>query len=110
MKTDLAIPLAALALLAAATATASRISFPADGHTIDLPSVTAHASPQDVAYFRAHRIVDLPPVAVRPEPADLAWFLADHNARVVHLPVSLPQASALQRQMTVISSDALAER
>jgi hypothetical protein len=110
MNTNLVFPLAVLASLA--TAAASLISFPADapvdGRIVDLPAVTVRASPQDAAYFRAHRIVDLPRITVRPESADLALFLADNTVRIVHSPVLSPQASALDRQLAV--SNALATR
>ena len=114
MNTNFVIPLAALTVLAAATAAASRISFPAqapvDGRIVDLPAVTVHASPQDVAYFRAHRIVDLPRITVYPESTDLALFLASNTVRIVHSPVSPPQTSALDRQLAAASFDALAAR
>lgn len=112
MNTNLVFPLAVLAFLATATAAASLISFPADppvdSRIVDLPAVTVRASPQDAAYFRAHRIVDLPRITVRPESADLALFLADNTARIVRSPVLSPQTSALDRQLAV--SNALATR
>jgi len=115
MNTNFVIPLTALTVLAAATAAASRISFPAevpiDGRIVDLPTVTVHASPQDVAYFRAHRIVDLPRITVYPESADLAVFLASNTVRIVHSPVSPPQTPMLDRQEVAAASfDALAAR
>lgn len=114
MNTNLVIPLAALTVLAAATAAASRISFPADvpidGRIVDLPAVSVRASPQDVAYFRAHRIVDLPPITVYPESTDLALFLAADAVRAVHLPVSLSQAPVPEKQIAPASFDALAAR
>jgi hypothetical protein len=113
MNTNLIIPLAALAALATATAAASRISFPADvpvdGRIVDLPAVTVRASPQDVAYFRAHRIVDLPRITVYPQSTDLALLLATDSARIVHVPV--PPPAPLDRRVAVaISSDTLAVR
>jgi len=105
-------PLAALGLLTIAMAAASRADLPADtlvGTRIaDFPVVTVRPTSQDAAYFRAHRIVDLPRITVHPESADLALFLADNTARAVHLPVLLPQASVLDRQMA--ASNALAVR
>lgn len=114
MNTNFVIPLAALAVLTTATAAASLISFPADapvdGRIVDLPVVTVRASPQDVAYFRAHRIVDLPPITVYPESTDLALFLATDTVRAVHLPVSLSQAPVPDKQIAPASFDALAAR
>ena len=114
MNTNLVIPLAALAVLAAATAAASRISFPAkvpvDGRIVDLPAVTVRASPQDAAYFRAHRIVDLPRITVYPQSTDLASFLATDSVRIVHVPVS-PSPALLDRRVAVATSfDTLAVR
>lgn len=113
MNTNFVIPLAALAVLAAATAAASRTSFPADaradGRIVDLPAITVHASPQDLAYFRTHRIVDLPRITVYPESADLALFLATNTVRITHSPVSLPQTTpTLDSQLA--AADALAAR
>lgn len=114
MNTNFVIPLAALTVLAAATATASRISFPVEapvaGHIVDLPAVVVRASPQDAAYFRAHRIVDLPRITVYPESTDLALFLATDTVRTVHMPVSMPKTPMLDRQLAVDSFDALAAR
>ena len=114
MNTNLVYPLAALAVLATATATASLISFPTDasvdGRIVDLPAVTVRASAQDVAYFRAHRIVDLPQVTVYPESTDLALFLATDAVRAVHLPVSLSQTPVSDRQVAAVAFDALAAR
>lgn len=111
MNTNFVIPLAALTVLAAATAAASRISFPADipidSRIVDLPAVSVHASPQDVAYFRAHRIVDLPRITVYPESIDRAVFLASNAVHIVHSPASPP----LDRQEVAAASfDALAAR
>lgn len=104
--------LAAVGLLATAMAADSAADLSTDARSntriTDFPIVTVRPAPQDAAYFRAHRIVDLPRITVRPEAGDLALFLADNAARVVHLPVLLPQASVLDRQMT--ASDALASR
>ena len=114
MKTNFVIPLAALTVLAAATAAASRISFPADvpvdGRIVDLPAVTVRASPQDAAYFRANRIVDLPRITVYPESTDLALFLATDSVRIVHGPVSPPPALMDRRVAVATSFDALAVR
>lgn len=114
MNTNFVIPLVALTVLAAATAAASRISFPAEepaaGRIVDLPTVTVRASPQDAAYFRAHRIVDLPRITVYPESTDLALFLASNTVSIVHSPVSLPQNPMLDGQAAVASFDALASR
>ena len=114
MNTHFVIPLAALAALAALTAAASCISFPAEapaeGRIVDLPAVTVRASPQDVAYFRAHRIVDLPRITVYPESADLALLLATNTMRIAQSPVSLPQTPILDRQLAAASFDTLAAR
>ena len=114
MNTNLVYPLAALAVLATATATASLISFPTDasvdGRIVDLPTVTVRASPQDVAYFRAHRIVDLPRITVRPESADLTLFLATDSVRIVHVPISPPPVLLDRRVAVATSFDALAVR
>lgn len=114
MNTNFVIPLATLAVLAAATAAASRISFPpdapVDGRIVDLPTVTVRASSQDVAYFRANRIVDLPRITVYPESTDLALLLATNPVRIAHSPVSLPQTPTLDRQLAAVSSDTLAAR
>ena len=114
MNTNFIAPLAALAVLAAATSAASRTSFPADvpvdGRIVDLPTVTVRASPQDVAYFRAHHIVDLPRITVYPESADLALLLATNTVRIAHSPVSLPQTPILDRQVATASFDAQAAR
>lgn len=74
----------------------------------EVPTITVRSASQDAAYFRTHRIVDLPRITVRPEPKDPALFLADNTARVAHLPVPLPRASVLDRQMA--ASNALAAR
>lgn len=114
MNTNFVIPLAALTVLAAATAAASRISFPADvpidGRIVDLPAITVRASPQDAAYFRANRIVDLPRITVYPESADLASLLATDSVRVVHAPVSPPSALLDRRVAVATSFDTLAVR
>ncbi len=114
MNTNFVIPLTALAVLATATAAASRISFPAnvavDGRIVDLPVVSVRASPQDVAYFRAHRIVDLPRITVYPESTDLALFLATDSVRIVHVSVSPPSALLDRRVAVATSFDALAVR
>ena len=114
MKTNFVIPLVALTVLAAATAAASRISFPADvpvdGRIVDLPAVTVRASPQDAAYFRANRIVDLPRITVYPESTDLALFLATDSERIVHVPVSPPPVLLDRRLAVATSFDALAVR
>ena len=114
MKTNFVIPLVALTVLAAATAAASRISFPADvpvdGRIVDLPAVTVRASPQDAAYFRANRIVDLPRITVYPESTDLALFLATDSVRIVHVPASPPPALLDRRVAVATSFDALAVR
>jgi len=114
MNSSFVIPLAALTVLAAATAAASRISFPVeapiDGRIVDLPAVTVHASPQDAAYFRANRIVDLPRITVYPEPTDVALLLATDALRIAHVPVS-PSPVLLDRRVAVATSfDALAVR
>src|SRR5687768_1651769 len=107
MKTNFVIPLAALTVLAVATAAASRISFPVeapiDGRVVDLPAITVHASPQDAAYFRANRIVDLPRITVYPESTDLALFLATDSVRIAHAPVSPPSA-LMDRRVAVPTS------
>lgn len=107
-----AVPLIALGLLTTTLVVANLAGSPTDApvsaRITDFPIVTVRPAPQDLAYFRAHRIVDLSRITVRPEPDDLALFLADNTARVVHLPVLLPQASVLDRQMT--ASHALAAR
>lgn len=94
MNTNLVIPFAALAVLAAATAAASRISFPANApvgsRIVDLPAVTVRASPQDVAYFRAHRIVDLPALTVYPQSTDLALLPEANRVRIARSSVSQP--------------------
>ena len=114
MNTNFVIPLADLAVLAAVTAAASRISFPADapvdGRIVDLPAITVRASPQDLAYFRAHRIVDLPRITVYPESTDLALLLAANTVRIAHSPVSQPHTPIPDRQLAAASSDALAAR
>ena len=114
MNTNFVIPLAALTVLAAATATASRISFPVeapiDGRIVDLPAITVRASPQDAAYFRANRVVDLPRITVHPESTDLALFLATDSVPIVHVPVSPPPALLYRRVAVATSFDALAVR
>jgi hypothetical protein len=114
MKTNFVIPLVALTVLAAATAAASRISFPAeapiDGRIVDLPAITVRAAPQDAAYFRANRIVDLPRITVYPESTDLALFLATDSVRIVHVPASPPPALLDRRVAVATSFDALAVR
>ncbi|MGH8027111.1 MAG: hypothetical protein ACREO0_10335 [Pseudoxanthomonas sp.] len=109
-----ALPLIAVGLLATAMAAASLADpptdAPADARITDFPIVTVHPTPQDAAYFRKHRIVDLPRITVRPESGDLALFLADSTARIVHLPVSLPQASVLDRQRAAVPPNAFAAR
>jgi len=114
MNTNFVIPLAALTALAAVTAAASRMSFPVEalvaGHIVDLPAVTVRASPQDAAYFRAHRIVDLPRITAYPQPTDLALFLATDSVRIVHVPASPPPVLLDRRVAVATSFDVLAVR
>lgn len=106
------LPLVATGLMTTAMAAGSLADLPTGARLgtriTELPAITVRPAPQDAAYFQAHRIVDLPRITVRPQPDDLALFLADNTARVVHLPVLLPQASVLDRQAT--ASHALAAR
>lgn len=114
MNTKTLIPLAAFGLLAVTTAAANFASFPtdapADVRIVDLPAVTVHPSPQDLAYLRTRRIIDLPRITVRPEPADIALLLAENSARIAHSPVAPPRASLLDTQMAAVSSATLARR
>lgn len=102
------VPFAAAGLLVAAMAAANRVDSPTDAPAsaliADLPAITVRPDAQDAAYFRMRRIVDLPRITVRPEPADLASLLADDTARLAHLPVSLPPAALLDRQMAATSA------
>lgn len=114
MNTKILVPLAAFGLLAVTTAAANFASFPtdasADVRIVDLPAVTVHPAPQDLAYFRTRRIIDLPRITVRPEPADMALLLAENSVRIAHSPIAPPRASVLDTQMAAASSQTLAKR
>ena len=86
MNTKTLLPLTATALFAACAVSmllsardfnASPTVSPA---IVDLPAVTVHPDPADLAYYQANqKIVDLAAVTVRPDAADLAYYQASRK-------------------------------
>lgn len=120
MNAKTLIPLSAAALFAlvagslvaahSSNATFAAASVPTQNSIVDLATVTVRPSPEDAAYFQAHKIVDLATVTVRPAAADLAYFLADNTARVIDMPVVTVRPSVEDIQIVAVGAATLAQQ